>query len=179
MSHGTGFRPCARRSGLKSRESTRGAVGSTSSGSHTARPPRRTVVEAERAEVELEVPEELHEADDLVLQPVEDGVDEARHHLAVAEPEAAHEELELREPAPRHGAHERVACVLLDRQDLEPADAPVRADAHFQVERREPLVVPEEIGERPVRLLPAPPCRTRGARRAPSAPTRNPPPCRR
>ncbi len=59
----------------------------------------REVVERESAEVKLQIPEQLHEAHDLVHEAVEHRVDEAGHDLAVAEVVAADEELDLGEPA--------------------------------------------------------------------------------
>ena len=138
----------------------------------------RHVVEGERAEVQLEVAEELHEPDDLVLEPVEHGVDEARHHLAVPEAVAAHEELDLGEPPSERGAHEGVLGALLESSgNLKPADPPVGADADLEVERGELLVVPKEVRERPVRLpgLDLVPNALR--RRAPSGPPRSRAPC--
>ena len=80
------------------------------------------------------------------------------------------------EPASPRRAHERVLLVLLDREDLEAADAAVGADADLQVQRREPLVVAEEIGERAIRLAllhPAPERREprRGPERAVTKPS--------
>ena len=110
------------------------------------------VLEAEGAEVDLHVPEQLHERDDLVLDAFEDGVDEPRHHLAVAELEAAYEQLDLREPSPPRRADEGIRFDLVDREDLEAAYPSVRTDADLQVQRREPLVVAQEVGERAIRL---------------------------
>jgi hypothetical protein len=112
----------------------------------------RAIVEAERAEVEFAVAEQLHERHELVLEALEHGIDEARHHLAVAEAKAAQEELDLAEPAAPWRHHERVRVVLLDGEDLEAADAPVGADADLELQRREPFVVAEQIGERAIRL---------------------------
>src|SRR5450631_3698278 len=64
------------------------------------------ITEPERAEVEFDVTEKLHEAHELVRYAVEYRVDQARDDLAIAEVEAAHEELELREPATRGRIHE-------------------------------------------------------------------------
>ena len=118
----------------------------------------REVLEPQRAEVELDLAEQLDERHELLEQAVEHGVDEARHHLAVTEPEAPDEELELRHPAPPGPAGERIVRVLGHRNDLEAPDPSVGADAHPEAQGREVLVVAEQVAQRlewlPVAELP-------------------------
>ena len=54
-------------------------------------------------------------------------------------------QLELGEPAPPRRAMEGIAPVLLNRKDVEPANAPIGADADLEIQGREPFIVSQQI----------------------------------
>jgi hypothetical protein len=103
-------------------------------------------------EIDLHLAEERDEREDVILDALEDGVEEARHHLAVAEAIAAEEHLDLGEPPAKGREHEGVVSPLAQRAEVEAAHAPVGADADGELERGEVLVVVEEVGHRAISL---------------------------
>ena len=103
------------------------------------------VAESQRAEVKLDVPEQLNERDDLRIDAGEDGIDEPGQDFAAAEFVAANEQLQDGQPTTPEWIDKRVLGGFFNGQDVEGADFAVGADADFQVQRGELLVVTEQI----------------------------------
>ena len=132
----------------KSPSASAGSPGETSSGRHTARPLCfGEIAERERREMKFHVPDELKDLHDLVLDAFEHAIDEPRQHLLFGEPVPAQQRRQLVEETADRRRIEPVALVLPHGEHFETAHAPVEADAHAEVERRQVLVIVEQIAQ--------------------------------
>src|SRR5688572_33331863 len=92
------------------------------------------MTETERAEVDLDVADQLEEVDDVALEVGEHAVHEPTQDFARAGAMAAEQQAELRPEAAERALIKRVRAWLALLQRLQRADAAVEADAHAQVD---------------------------------------------
>src|SRR5690606_27522273 len=111
------------------------------------------VAEAERSEVELDVPDQLEARQERVFEAREDVVDHPEQRLVLAGAIASHRPEEARPQAAPRRPDERVGGILARVEEREAPDLPIRSEHEFHPDPRHVGVELEELGETAIDVL--------------------------